>query len=97
MTVFTAMTYAEFKRTVETYQSIADRYSAILQTFPKGDMGLTPDAVKFSPEFQVAKQAYDRAARAIRDLNGTYAKTFEKEIRADVDARRQARLATLTN
>jgi hypothetical protein len=89
------MSYPEFKRTIETYQNIADKYSAILQSFPRGDMGLTPDAVKFSPEFQAAKQAYDRAARAIRDLNGTYAKSFAKEIRADIEARRAARRSTI--
>lgn len=93
MTVFTSMTYPEFKRTVETYQAIADKHSATLQTFPRGPIGITPDEVKFSPEYQAVKQAYDRAARAIRDLNGTYAKTFAKEIRADIDAARAARRA----
>lgn len=58
------MSYDEFKRTVETYQSIADKHSATLQTFPRGPMGLTPDAVKFSPEYQAAKRGYDNAASA---------------------------------
>jgi hypothetical protein len=32
--------------------------SKSLRAFPKGPMGLTPDAVKFSPEYQSALRTY---------------------------------------
>jgi len=32
--------------------------SKALKAFPKGTMGLTPDAVKFSPEYQGALRTY---------------------------------------
>ncbi len=57
--------------------------SAKLNAFPKGPMGLTPDAVKFSPEYRLAKTQYERAAAAVRNFNSTYTKRFAAEIRAD--------------
>lgn len=87
------MTYQIFAATTATLQSEADAASKALQTFPRGPMGLTPDSVKFSPEFRAAKAAYDRAEAALRAFNGKHAKSFAKEIRAAVTARREARLA----
>lgn len=42
---------------------------AALKSFPKGAMGLTPDAVKASPEWKAAKNRYDRAFAALRAFN----------------------------
>lgn len=50
------------------------RLSAQLQTFPTGAMGLTPDAVKFSPEYREIKGAYDRAFSRLRKLNSMIAR-----------------------
>ena len=40
-----------------------------MQAFPKGDMGLTPDAVKATPEWKAARIEMDRAMTALRNAN----------------------------
>lgn len=47
-----------------------------------GSMGLTPDAVKFSPAYQDARRTYERAADRLRNLNGWIMRTYRKEARA---------------
>jgi hypothetical protein len=42
---------------------------AVLRSFPRLASGLTPDAVKFSPEYRAAKAASDRAFQALRKFN----------------------------
>ena len=61
--------------------------SAVLNAFPKGAMGLTPDAVKFSPEFRAAKRAFDTAFEAERRFNRWFLKEFASEVRAERRAR----------
>lgn len=43
--------------------------SDALKQFPRGPMGLTPDHVKFSPEFRAAKRRYDAAFARLRAVN----------------------------
>lgn len=65
--------------------------SEALNAFPKeGPMNLTPDAVKFSPEFQEASAQYRRAHDALRRFNLVFCKVFAKELRAERRARRDA-------
>lgn len=42
--------------------------NTILQSFPRGEMGLTPDAVKATPEWQTAKEDYDRKFKSLRSF-----------------------------
>lgn len=55
-----------------TLRTELDRASAALQIFPRGPMGMTPDEVKFSPEYRAAKEAADRAFAALRHFNTIY-------------------------
>lgn len=61
------------KRTVDPEQDrlYAEMYaaSAILKAFPKGNMGLTPDSVKASPEYQAAKRNYEQAFAKVQAYN----------------------------
>lgn len=82
-----ASAYAEAKRVVDKIQSESNAASAALQTFPKGATGLTPDAVKFSPEFKAAKTRFNVAVARERSANAWFYKTFKKEIRAERAAR----------
>lgn len=59
------------------------RHSAVLGSFPRGPMGLTPDSVKASPEFMTAKANFNRSFAALRAHNGGFVKRFAKEIRAE--------------
>lgn len=63
-------------------QGEVHRLSEKLQRFPKGQMGLTPDAVKFSPEFRAAKSEFDNAFKTLRHFNSHYIKAFKREIAA---------------
>lgn len=49
-----------------------DRASAALNAFPRGSMGLTPDHIKFSPEYRATKAACDKAFAALRHFNTIY-------------------------
>lgn len=65
----------------------------VLAAFPRGAMGLTPDAVKVTPEYQAARRTFqDRFAR-LQKFNTTFVRRFVKEIRAEQAARRGAKLS----
>lgn len=65
----------ELKNILEAAHKAA---SDALQAFPRGPMGLTPDRVKASPEWQAAQRAYQKAHRDLRNFNVDHA----AEIRA---------------
>lgn len=50
-------------------------------------MGLTPERVRSTPEWQAAKRAYELAANRLRNFNEHFVKKYAKEIRADRRAR----------
>lgn len=83
-----SLTFSQAKATVAELSAELDRTSAALDRFPKGPMGLTPDAVKFSPEYRSAKQAFDTAFAKTRAFNAVFTKTFAKELRAERLVRR---------
>lgn len=73
------MTYQEakdIKTNLETAVSIA---SATLKAFPKGPLGLTPDSVKATAEYQAAKEQHDRCTARLREYNTMFLKTFKRE------------------
>ncbi len=51
---------------IETQVAVA---SANLKSFPRGPNGLTPDAIKFSPEYRKVKNEFDVAFRKLRAIN----------------------------
>jgi hypothetical protein len=55
-------------------QDRVDAASTALKTFAKGAMGLTPDAIKASSEYQAAKREYAAAFAALRLRNSVRAK-----------------------
>jgi hypothetical protein len=86
--------HARFIRAKAARDAINDeatRLSETLRKFPTGPTGLTPDAVKASPEYRAAKQAYDSAFAALRCFNASFIRTFAREIEAERAARRAAR------
>lgn len=66
-----------------------ETFSRAMQRFPRGPMGLTPDHVTTSPEFQQAKRAFDASFRRLRDFNALFLKKFKKEYRAYMSEKRQ--------
>lgn len=51
-----------------------------LSKFPKNEIGLTPDEIKFSPEYKKAKSKVDAAFQNLRKFNGPFVKKYKKEI-----------------
>ena len=76
-------TYEEAKRVVAAAEAESKAAGDVLDTFPKLANGLTPDAVKFSPEYKVAKARYNAAFAHLRRVNEWFVKNFNKEIRAE--------------
>ena len=87
------MTFEEYKKFRDAFESDRKAASETLEQYPLLANGLTPDAVKFSPAYRLHKHIYDYAHNAERAFHGKYAKLFSKEIRAEIAARRQAKLA----
>ena len=58
----------------------ADKILKAFDSYGKSSFGLTPDHVKAMPEWQQAKDDFDRAFAELRAFNGWYMKTFKKEI-----------------
>jgi hypothetical protein len=46
-------------------------------------MGIVPDHIRETPEYQMLKKAVDKNFAELRNFNGWYVKTFKKEILAD--------------
>jgi hypothetical protein len=83
------MTFEEARAIRDRREAEARAAGDALKAFPKdGPMGLTPDHIKFSPEFRAAKARYDDAWLRLRDVNHFIRKRFAKDVTA---ARRSAR------
>ena len=83
-------TFNDAKAALEANLAAAGKVLGAIPGVGTGPMGLTPDEVKFSPEYRNAKKAVDAAFAALRNFNGKYVKVFKNEIRAERDARRAA-------
>lgn len=58
----------------------------------RGAFNLTPDSIKQTPEWQAAYRKERAAFNAMRDFNMYMARNFKKELRAEREAKRQAKL-----
>jgi len=90
---FDEMTFAEAQAKADELWNASTATGRALAAFPTGPMGLTPDAVRATPEWKAAYAANESAMTALRDFNGPYTKKFKKEIIAARDAKREAKLA----
>lgn len=90
------MNYEEAKQLQDKLYAESKRYSTILNSFPKGPMGMTPDDVKASPEWQEAKQGYAIAADRLRKFNQKFNSVFKNEIAADRRSRKPVQESKLT-
>jgi len=86
------LTYTEAKAKCDAIEARMKTASDALRRFPRGPMGLTPDAVKFSPEYRAAKLAVDRTFAELRAFNTWFVRQFKKEIKAEIDAMRLRRI-----
>jgi hypothetical protein len=71
------------KAELEARVTIASAAIRSVKGAGSGAMGLTPDAVKFSPEYQAAKRAYDKAHDDMRKFNATFLRLYGREYQAE--------------
>ena len=84
----TGMTFEEAKSAKADLEAAVEHAAAKLKAFPKGPMGLTPDDVKFGPEFRAAKAAHEQAFKRLRSFNAVYVKLFKTELAEERRSRR---------
>lgn len=84
------MTFQQFKSSQSVLRCAVDLASEKLRSFPRLPNGLTPDDVRQTPEYRLAKCTFDLAFSAERAFNGQWVKRFKREIRDDLHARRMA-------
>ena len=72
------LSYGDWKQASKDLNSQVDDYSDKLNSFPKGEMGLTPDEVRNSKEYKLAKQNYNNAFKRLRDFNKKSSKEFKR-------------------
>lgn len=84
-------TYEEAKAESALVEKEMFEAQAAIDAFPRGPMGLTPDAVRATPEWRAAKTRVDKAFARLRAFNAVFVKRFAKELRAERDERARAR------
>lgn len=76
-------TYEEAKAIADKLWDASRAAGEVMNKFPKGPMGMTPDEVKKTPEWQKAKRNADSAHNAVRAINDYINRHFKKEYAAD--------------
>lgn len=79
------MNYEEAKAFKQKLNEILDAANTEIRKFNKyaNDMGLVPDHIRETPEYQEVKKEFNRAFAALRTFNGWMNKQFKKEIKKD--------------
>lgn len=77
------MNFEKAKEVKAKLEKFVAEDSAAIHEITKGHKlpnGLTPDHIKFSPEYRNAKSLYHRHFSDLRRFNQWYVKTFKKEL-----------------
>jgi hypothetical protein len=75
------MNYETFILSIQAHEAMSDECTKRLKEIKgseSGPMGLTPNRIKFSPEYQESLKAYNRAHNSIRQLNSLVPKEYLK-------------------
>lgn len=86
-------TYEQAKADVAAADARVAKASEVLNTYPKGPTGLTPDEVKASAEWKAAMAEYNTAFEELREANDFMGKNYKAQRSADRQAEREAKLA----
>lgn len=81
------MTYREFKLIKSELDNKVTELSEKLNSFPKGEFGLTPDEIKFSSEFRALKAEFNVVFQKLQQLNEFGVKAFKKEMKEERKAK----------
>lgn len=80
----------EHKQATVKLKETGERLARELGIDSRGPMGLTPDAIKFNPEYQKAWKHERQAFSAMREFNTQYTRVFRRELREDRNAKCKA-------
>lgn len=78
-TIVSFLSFEEYLEKIAALDATLTEASMAMQEFPKGEMGLTPDDVKASPEFQAAKARYNNAFQAVRHCNASVPNDYKRK------------------
>jgi Na+/phosphate symporter len=78
-------TYDSFKQAKNQQNQIVDNLSDMLNSFPRGNMGLTPDHIKNSDEYRKIKSQYTKEFSKLQQINQQGIKQYKKEIRKEYE------------
>lgn len=79
----------EHKQATDKLKETGERLARELGIEARGSMGLTPDAIKFNPEYQKAWKQERQAFSAMREFNTQYTRVFKRELREERNAKRK--------
>ena len=75
----TKIPYEQAREIVDYADDVCEYWSKKLNSFEKGEYGLTPTHVKAMPEFQQAKREFDKAFKHLQTMNKWFMKNYKKE------------------
>lgn len=75
------MTFEKALATKEILEINVKLTSTLLKAFPKSENGMTPDDVKMTEAFQVAKKNHNKAHYELRKFNKAFLNNFKDEYR----------------
>jgi glycine betaine/choline ABC-type transport system substrate-binding protein len=77
--------YDLFKKIKNQQDQIVNNLSDMLNSFPRGEMGLTPDYIKNSDEYRKIKTQYTMEFHKLQQINQQGVKQYKKEIRKEYE------------
>jgi hypothetical protein len=75
------MTFAEAKEQKAALEKAVHETGAVLKAYPRNAMGLVPESVRITPEYQAQRKAYQAAFSELQSFNQVYVVRFAKEIK----------------
>lgn len=85
------MTYAAAKHRKDELEIIASRAADRLQAYPKGEMGMVPDAVRTTAEYKADMAAYRAAESKSNAFNKAFLKAYKKQYLAERQQKRMGK------
>jgi hypothetical protein len=77
------MTYQEATRIRDTLWAMYRETGKVMSSYPRLPNGLTPDAIKATPEWRMNKDAFDLATVNLQQFNKTFVKRYARELREE--------------
>ena len=74
------VTFEDAKKIKAQLEENCKKLGDAFDKYPRGAMGLTPDHIRATPEYQREKKLYNIAFTQLQNFNKVYVKQFKKEL-----------------